>query len=704
MRAVTRRRMMVGLRTWSLAALALVASVRSARPLDAQPRPAASTPAHSHVLCVRDAATGAVVSLVTLERVLEGAIVPIGGSPSECRAVSLARGDSLLVRRLGYAPWRGVLPAGIGANDTLFLHLTPVASLLAASVTRGLVTTAARNASTREVDDARTLGVASSAGLVALLPYAQPRSARGEVSVSLRGTRREQVAITLDGLPLTDPATGVADVADVPLAVLGAATVAPGSDPLGTGPGAIGGVLALRTATASVFAVRAGAFGASGVEGAHDVALGDGRLRLGASRQFARNDFAFDNRATTTGVTLQERRVNNDATRHALFAQWNGPSTQLVVLGTTAELGLVGPVNVRDYDEDRSRTRRLFVRGTAQRGRVLVTSSVRAFGLRYRDPTRPTFDRDANALAADADVRGTVQGVLLHAGVGADRLRADEVSQDRGRGFVGVTHGRRALGLDWLGGARLDAIDGSGTLPSLSLAAERRGEQLTAGARVAQAVRVPTLYDLYFSSPQRLTVAALRAERVRHDVELFARWRRVLAPTWTAAVDASLVTRSVRDAIVWFPGNFGWSPANVGAESLRGAELRAELRRQQLEISGWYTGYRSVLTSGALRIPTPYVPTHAGGAVVRVPVGPLQAGVVTRWLGARPFTAGPRDPAFLLPAVSLVDLSLAAHGDVRGARMVLVAALDNATDRAWQSVRGFPSPGRSWSLSLTVTP
>jgi outer membrane cobalamin receptor len=664
--------------------------------LGAQPRP--------RLLCVRDAATGAGVSLVTVERVVSGTVRPIAGPRSECRAVALAAGDSLLVRRLGYAPWRGVLPDNVAETDTLFLHLTPVASMLAASVTRGLVTTPSRNASTREVDDARTLGVATSAGLVALLPYAQPRSARGEVSVSLRGTRREQVAITLDGLPLTDPATGVADVADVPLAVIGAATVAPGSDPLGTGPGAIGGVLALRTATASVIAARAGAFGAASVEGAHDIALGDGRLRLGASRQVARNDFGFDNRATTTGVTIEERRVNNDATRHALFAQWSGPATQLVVLGTTADLGLVGPVNVRDYDEDRSRTRRLFVRGSAQRGRALFTSGVRTFGLQYRDPSRPTFDRDANAFAADVDVRGTVRAVLLHAGLGADRLRADNVEQDRVRGFAAASHGRSAFGLDWLGGVRVDAIDGTGVLPSVSLAAERRGEQLTVGARVAQAVRVPTLYDLYFSSPQRLTVAALRAERVRHDAELFARWRRALGSAWTVALDASLVSREVRDAIVWFPGNFGWSPANVGSESLQGAEVRADVRRRQLELSAWYTGYRSELTSGALRIPTPYVPTHAGGAVVRVPLGPLQAGVATRWLGARPFTAGPRDPAFLLPEVALVDLSLAARGEVLGARMVLVAALDNATDRAWQSVRGFPSPGRSWSLSLTVTP
>jgi hypothetical protein len=41
---------------------------------------------------------------------------------------------------------------------------------------------------------------------------------------------------------------------------------------------------------------------------------------------------------------------------------------------------------------------------------------------------------------------------------------------------------------------------------------------------------------------------------------------------------------------------------------------------------------------------------------------------------------------------------------MRGAPLLLTAALDNATDRAWQSVRGFPSPGRAWSVAITLLP
>src|SRR5690606_33976121 len=124
------------------------------------------------------------------------------------------------------------------------------------SVTLGASAAERRNAVTLDADSARAFGVGTTGALVALLPYTFPRSARNEATLSLRGARREQVAVTLDGLPLTDPATGLADLADIPLVALGGMTVAPGSDPIGTGPGAAGGVLALHTGAGTVVSTR----------------------------------------------------------------------------------------------------------------------------------------------------------------------------------------------------------------------------------------------------------------------------------------------------------------------------------------------------------------------------------------------------------------------------------------------------------------
>jgi len=656
----------------------------------------------TRVVCLQDGATTAPVHDATIRigaATVRDAVAAV--APAGCTRARAADGDTVEVQRLGYARWRAPWPV---AHDTLHVVLQPVAALLPANVVRA-ATGRRPEGNALAVSDARALGAATAGALVSLLPYTQPRSARGEVSVSLRGARREQVAITLDGLPLTDPATGIADLADVPLAVLGGATVAPGSDPLGAGPGAVGGVLALHTGERTVATLRAGAFGAASAEGAYSREVAGGRLRLGGAHLIARNDFGFRNTATTTGRALDERRVNNDVARQALFAQWRGAHAQLTVLGATADLGLVGPVNVRDADEDRSRTTRIFVRGSVQRDRTLITGGVRAFGLAYRDPLRPTFDSNADALAADVDARRLVGGVLVQGGVGGDRLRTTTaVSQDRARAFASLARTHQWHGLDWLAGGRLDAIGGNGVLPAFSLATERRTSLGTLGVRAAQAVRVPTLYDLYFSSPQRLAVQALRAERVVFDGETYGRWRSRTDRHSRLALDAAVVARTSRDAIVWFPGNFGWSPANVGTETLRGVEARAAFDRHRMHLSAWGTWHRAELISGTLRIPTPYVPVQAAGAIMRAPIGALELGASARWLGPRPFTAGPRDPAFTLPGVSLVDLSLTSRPRVRGVPMLVTASLDNATNRAWQSVRGFPSPGRAWSVSLTFLP
>lgn len=695
------------------------ATARSQPPMHAAP------PANVHVLCASDAATGAPVVYARV-RMAGGRVWGMSG---HCLALPVASGDTITITRLGYTPWTGTVAdaRGVSANtvtrvvladtvahgasaDTVIVRLVPVAAALPASITRargssGASSVGARNAVTLDVDSARTLGAGSTGALIALLPYTFPRGARHEVSVSLRGARREQVAVTLDGLPLTDPATGLADLADVPLAALGAVTVAPGSDPVGTGPGAAGGVLALHTGTGSIASVRAGAFGETAAEGAWDGALGTARLRLGAAHHSARNDYPFVNRSGTTGTAIPERRVNNDMERTNLFTHLRSTRVHVTALVAHTEAGLVGPVNVRDYDEDRTATRRLFLRVTGQAGETLLAGGVRAFSLAYRDPARPQFDTDARVFAADLDARRVLAGALLIAGAGGDRLRTSSgITQDRARGHLSLSSARHVLGLDWTGGARLDVVSGGPALPSFSLAAERRGPAFDAGVRVAQAVRVPTLYDLWFSSPQRITVRALDAERVLLDAEVHARWRPVRATAWQVTGEGALVSRVTRHAIVWFPGNFGWSPANVGTERLYGVESRVAVTRAPVDLSAWSTVYRAELTSGALRIPTPYVPVVAGGAIARVARDRWQLSAVGRWLGPRPYTAGPRDPAFMLPAVSLLDLTGSVRRTMRGADLLFTLSLDNATDRAWQSVRGFPSPGRAWSVAFTIRP
>ncbi len=658
-------------------------------------------------LCIQDASAAAPLSGATVSsldppapaRLLRGACLPLDATTRTVR-----------VERAGY---RAQQVAIATARDTLFVALERLGAppmLAAQTVTADAP--AGRTGVTMRANEARERGAGTMNGLLTQLPFTQLRSARGETGLSLRGARREQVVITLDGLPLNDPATGLADISDLPLASIAAATVVPGADPIGAGSGASGGVLALTTAPQQLFAVRGGAFGEQQAEGAWAGASSRLRWHGAASWRQARNDFSFVNDAGARAVN--EVRVNNDERRVALTAGVVAPRTQLSVLASAGERGMVGPANVRANDADRARTDRLLVRAQQSVGGTVGSVGLRWFGLAYRDPTRPALDTRARAWAIDADWRGSMGPGHWRAGIGSDGLRGSgALTQQRARAFLSYA-AQRQLGARGLAdlGLRTDVIEGVGAQPTASMGLNWRvrerttatgSARLAAVARVAQAVRVPTLYDLYFSSPQRLVIRSLDPERVTLDASagLTASHSR---GALRASGDLQWVSRETRNAIVWFPGNFGWSPANVGRETLRGVEARGALHYRAATISGWLTSYDAILQSNGLRIPTPYVPRLASGTQVVFAHRATSLSTNLRHQDRRPFTAGPRNPVFELPAVWLADGALSHHRSVRRTDVMVTLAVENATDVRWQSVRGFPMPGRSWSVGLTFQP
>lgn len=698
--------------------------------------------------CVADAATGAPLT----GAVVVGASASVASRPmrSACTIVAPpARGRAsadtasapwLIVQRVGYRPQPIAWPASASAaaGSTIQVALWPLgtvtgpadgtesgtATSLAPVTVRGDAPAVARVSAERRADDARRLGATTTQDLLAQLPFTNLRSARGETNLSLRGARREQVVVTLDGLPLNDPATGVADLADLPLAALGSATVTLGADPLGAGSGASGGVIALTAGAPRVASLGVGAFGQRQAELAWRQSVGALLVSSAVMRRTARNDFPV---ATSNAEALADagvgaaRRVNNDESITSGTVGLVGPQWQLTGLLSHTARGMVGPLNVHAYDADRSAMDRAFLRGRFQLPGVTVNGGVRRMVLGYRDPARPEWNNTATSQAMDLDLQGATPRELARplsgtlslnwrAGLGVDHLRGSgAITQDRARGFVATNATWRVGELRLESGVRVDAITKAGVRPSLSIAVEQPWTSTFSSAvRLTQAFRAPTLYDLYAAAPQRVAVTPLNAERVRADVELTSRWhQQTKRGLWQ--VTAALVARETESAIVWFPANFGWKPANVGAERLQGLEARASHTYRWSTLSAWVTRYDAMLRTDALRIPTPYVPRLAAGGewIAQRHATVLRLGA--RYLGDRPYTAGPRNPAYQLPAVTLVSVALS-HAVPLGAMVRRTSgmtpritwALDNATNAAWQSVRGFPAPGRSWSVSLTL--
>lgn len=637
---------------------------------------------------VLDAVTGAPV---VSARVLAPRDTAVSGDDGTFR-VRAVRGDSLRVQRIGYREAR-TLAGADGQN----IALTPSAHRLARVEASGLDASVARHLASRDVTAERAAGAIVLSDVVRRLPFVGVRGARGEIVVSVRASRPEQVLVLLDGMPLNDPATGAADLGDIPLAVAGVVTAAPGGDAARRGSGASGGVLSLTSPSGPLLAAFAGAYGARGVEGAAHHRLADWSLRAGAHVSRTAMNYPFLNTERTPDST--EHRVNADERRASLFASAIGPRAHAAALLSERERGLAGAVNDRSSDTVRERMRRLLLQTASSGEAWRAAAGVRALQVVVRDPRRSTYRSDARSLSADADLARDVHGVTLQAGAGADHASGSLLDAPvRPRGHLSLSHERTRRSFRFAGAVRADAVRNAGVHLSPSVALERVGA-VTLFARLAQGFRVPSFYDLYFASESGVALAAVAPERVRFDGETGAR---VARGAWQAS--AAVFARDTRDAIVWFPGFGLWSPQNVARERARGSEVRLALEVAAVAVDAWGAAYETRARVDGIDIPTPYVPHAAGGATARLRAGKLTLTTALEALGRRQFVLGPAAKRSELPGVALVDAGASYRFTLFRAGALVSAGVRNVAGVRWESVRRYPTARRSWSAALVLHP
>jgi outer membrane cobalamin receptor len=604
-------------------------------------------------------------------------------------------GDTVRVARVGYRPYLGPL-----SDDTVRIALEPVVAQLGEVVVTADAERIARLAAERGTADARASGATELADAVAQLPYVSPRSGRAGVALSMRGSRAEQVLVVLDGLPLNDPATGAADLSDVPLAAVGGVTAMPGSDASRWGSGATGGVLLLSSATGSLLSASAGAYGRSSVEGAFSGDLRRARVRAGAALTRARNDFPFIVDRGASGLPdSTATRDDADEQRVAVFATAVAPRAQLSVFASRVERGLARPVqaNVARMREER---RRGLARAQLAIGHWSLVTGMRILDLGYHDPAGVASGSALTASSIDAEAAREFGRFDVRGGAGADRVRATSFdAPDRPRGFAAVATRAQAGRMRVDASLRGDAVRDAGAQLSPSLAVEWQGP-VTLFARAARAFRAPTFHDLYFVSQTVLGTRVVRPERVTLDGELGGRVAR-----GALGISGSAFVRRTRDAIVWLPGSFSWSPSNVRLERVTGAEARLTLApsRWPIALDGWAGAYRTDAAIDGVTVPTPYAPLAAGGATLRADVGPLRATSVLTALGRRPYQVAARNRELELPGVALVDVALAWERPLRAGTLLVTTAVHDVADVRWEPVRRLPAPGRSWSASAAFT-
>lgn len=606
-------------------------------------------------------------------------------------AIAAHRGDTLRVQRIGYRETRVVVGEG-----ELAIRMIPVAALLR-SMRVADSTTAARMISTRTVAELREQGSTGLGAAIAAMPFVSARGARGENTISLRGARPEQVLVVVDGMPLNDPSTGRADVSDIPLSALGAIAVAGGSDATAYGSGASGGVVALSTGDGSTASLFGSSLGGVAAEGAYAFAPGTSRIRVGASVSSAQNRYRFLNDAGARDT--MERRDNADERRGALFTSAVAGRAQITALVAVRERGLAGPKNVREYDSARETSDRRFARIRFGSDRMITSVGVRRLAVRYRDDRDTGLASDAFGSTIDADIQLTLGSVTLRAGGAREHVWGTGLPEaDRHSLFAGGA-GRLRFGRTIAdASARVDGAGGTTMRFSPTIAVEREGV-LRPFVRIAQGFRLPAFYDLYIPSPLGFVATRVAPERVVLDGEAGVR-----AAHRGAAIVASVFERRTDDAIIWFPGNFSWSPKNVPRERVRGAEARVTVARARAAAELWGAHYTTRLFVDGITIPTPYVPRLSGGATGRVTAGraTLTASLSAR--GRRAYAIAAPSRRLELPGVLLADVHASYRLRAQRGDLLLSAGVLNVGNTPSESVRRFPVPGRSWQAGVTVHP
>jgi iron complex outermembrane receptor protein len=217
--------------------------------------------------------------------------------------------------------------------------------------------------------------------------------------------------------------------------------------------------------------------------------------------------------------------------------------------------------------------------------------------------------------------------------------------------------------------------------------------QTSLSAALGSGVTPPVLADLFFREGVGVKLNPdLRPERVRWEVETALRQdlgRRT-------SLGVRLFSGRVDDMVIWAPDfRFVWSPSNFDVRR-RGAELSLSahpLGNLSLDLAAGYSAVTYDIPDGAQVEYRPRV-TYSSSAVWSP--GAWTADLRWHYVGRRfPNSAGtnPR------PAFSLMDVGIERQ---LGRGLALRGEARDLTDARAEFIAGFPTPGRSYFLTLNL--
>ncbi|MFQ6613517.1 MAG: hypothetical protein ACE5D1_01615, partial [Fidelibacterota bacterium] len=530
----------------------------------------------------------------------------------------------------------------------------------------------------------------------------------GVLTLSMDGGPATHLKLLIDGFELTNPQNGLTDLSQLPLALITTLNYIP------SGPGneamSSDGALHLQTGIASSQALfSTGSYGHQSWSGSVSFRKRkiQGVVRLGSRR----DDGNFP--VTYRGQT--GKRSNNDFRQRFFQGSLHGihnatRSSRFFGLWTGQDRGVAGLI----YSPSQGRHtdhlllvgwEHIFLTGTGVRKTQLSYQGNRD---RYDDPDLLIHSQHDNRKISlkweDRQELNTI-GSLTHRIETEDQiLRSTDAGRRRRRTGLLVSRWdspeKREFHLGFSGS--ILAADGyrreiqSQANAGIDFPKPFSGSiQLTSGKEA----RIPTFNELYWSPGGN---PDLKPEHTRYtQLELSFTTRVLGSLRWLA------FSKTSYDLIQWTPRGSLWQPVNIQKVARTGWKIRWSRTQPFLHFSPslTYGVVRAVnLSSGEVyRKQLPYVPVHTGSLALTWSFRDWKVTVTRRYRGSMISRYDwPRD--IRLPGVRLGDLAIEKTWTFRRITLIAGFNLDNLTNVSYETVQGYPEPGRSALFTLTLQP
>lgn len=582
---------------------------------------------------------------------------------------------------------------------------------------------------TPEADGARTIdwsaidrmNAATAGDVLAAIPgvVVTENVPGGAQHIGIRGSGAGHVLVLVDGTPINDPITGVADLSRIHATDIASLSVLPGAHSARYGARALAGVVLIElrgSTTPRQFSAAIGSLGSHTVGLVWSDRIAVVPWSFGVHARRSTGAFAYTLKDVVPAISGTRQNADTRSLEaHAAFdAPVAGGILHVRPSIQSEGRGLPGKAYA-PTPAARQSARTMQVSGAWRRSAgtinvALITSyaqqlvrmhdSVPQYGPAYDDTIRLAEFR------ADLEITRALRAVSVGLRASGRTLGTDASTlRNPGRTTRELSS---AVSLQWRPAGRWFAyIDlradfdraPDGVRGSHAIMLGREG-LVTVQVAHRSSYAPPSLADRYFR--ESVGIAAnpdLRAERVPGELEASLTWRGNIGAA-RAGFSAMAFTGNTRDLIVWEPDyRFVWSPRNTNVHR-RGVDLTAHVTRGHVSLRASYAHNRTTYEHSRGAVQLAYRPRSTGGAVVEYASREWHAALRGQYLGGRN-TA----PTGLngLPGFWTFSAAASRSGALLGLPVTGSLRIDRLLNNNDSLIFGFPQPRRTITLELRIT-